>query len=218
MNEKDLTFIYKKAFSIKAEAGSFLFFQGDPAENLFFLVKGHIRLFSLTPEGQQVLMHVVTPGNFFAIVALVPSSAYPVSAEVTQESILLKWNRDAIEEILKIVPAISLQAMRLMAERLQEYQQRFKEIATQRVERRLARMLIRLAAQSGVKTSEGIVINLPLTRQDLAEMVGTTLYTVSRFLSQWESRGIIFSSREKIIIKNSHLLMCIAEDLPEHGS
>lgn len=215
IKEADLKFLYQKATSIKVESGNFLFFQGDPAENLYFLVQGHVRLISFTPEGQQVLMHVVTPGNFFAIVSLVPSSTYPVSAEVTQESVLLKWNKNTLEEILKIVPEFSIQAMRLMSERLQEYQQRFKEIATQRVERRLARMLIRLASQSGVKTSEGIAINLPLTRQDLAEMIGTTLYTVSRFLAQWENQGIILSRREKIIIINSHLLMCIAEDLPE---
>ncbi len=215
IKEADIKFLYQKATSIKVESGNFLFFQGDPAENLYFLVQGHVRLISFTPEGQQVLMHVVTPGNFFAIVSLVPSSTYPVSAEVAQESVLLKWNKNTLEEILKIVPTFSIQAMRLMSERLQEYQQRFKEIATQRVERRLARMLIRLASQSGVKTSEGIAINLPLTRQDLAEMIGTTLYTVSRFLAQWENQGIILSRREKIIIVNSHLLMCIAEDLPE---
>lgn len=213
--DEDLKFLYQKATLIKIERGNYLFLQGDPAENLFFLIQGHIRLFSFTPEGQQVLMHVVTPENFFAIISLVPSSIYPVSAEVTLDSVLLKWNKTVLQEILKRIPAFSLQAMRLMSERLQEYQQRFKEIATQRVERRLARMLIRLASQSGTKTNEGVLINLPLTRQDLAEMIGTTLYTVSRFLSQWESQNVILSRREKIIIVNSHLLMCIAEDLPE---
>lgn len=212
--EEDLLILVEHSLQIKAEAGSYLFFQGDVAENLYFLVDGHVRLVSFTPEGQQVLMHVVTPGNFFAIVALVPGSTYPVSAEVTLDSTLLKWSENSLQKILETIPAFALQAMRLMSERLQEYQQRFKEIATQRVERRLARMLIRLASQSGVKNSEGIMINLPLTRQDLAEMIGTTLYTVSRFLSQWENQGIILSRREKVIIVNSHLLMCIAEDLP----
>lgn len=214
ISEEDLLVLIANSLQIKAEAGSYLFFQGDPADSLYFLTEGHIRLISFTPEGQQVLMHVVTPGNFFAIIALVPGSTYPVSAEVTLDSTLLKWSKNSLQKVLKTVPVFALQAMRLMSERLQEYQQRFKEIATQRVERRLARTLIRLASQSGVKSNEGIVINLPLTRQDLAEMIGTTLYTVSRFLSHWENQGIILSRREKVIIVNSHLLMCIAEDLP----
>jgi CRP/FNR family transcriptional regulator, nitrogen oxide reductase regulator len=78
----------------------------------------------------------------------------------------------------------------------------------------IARTLLRLARQTGRKVKEGVLLDLPISRQDLAEMTGTTLYTVSRTLSQWETQGLIRSGREKIVILFPHGLVSIAEDLP----
>jgi len=98
--------------------------------------------------------------------------------------------------------------------RVREFQGRYRELATERVERRLSRMIIRLANQVGKKTSEGVLLDLPLTRQDLAEMSGTTLFTVSRILSQWEAQGLVQAGREKLLIVFPYGLVRIAEDLP----
>jgi len=91
-------------------------------------------------------------------------------------------------------------------------QERFRQATTERVERRLARTIIRLALQAGKKVDEGILIDLPVTRQDLAEMSGTTLYTASRLLSQWENQELVISGRTKVIIRNPRGLINIAED------
>ncbi|MHB8818430.1 MAG: helix-turn-helix domain-containing protein, partial [Bellilinea sp.] len=77
----------------------------------------------------------------------------------------------------------------------------------------LARTLLRRASQAGKKTDDGVLIDLALTRQDLAEMTGTTLYTVSRILSQWETQGLVRSGRERVTIRFPHGLVAIAEDL-----
>jgi CRP-like cAMP-binding protein len=98
---------------------------------------------------------------------------------------------------------------------LRQFQDRLRELATERVERRLARMLLRLARQSGQKVTGGILIDLPLSRQNLAEMIGTTLYTVSRILSQWEAHGLVETGRERVVIRRPHGLVVIADDLPE---
>jgi CRP-like cAMP-binding protein len=86
-------------------------------------------------------------------------------------------------------------------------------MTTQRVEQRLAHTLIRLAAQSGRKVDEGILIDYPLTRQDLAEMSGTTLYTASRTLNQWEDKALVIPGRERVIIRNPHGLSRISEGI-----
>jgi CRP-like cAMP-binding protein len=112
-------------------------------------------------------------------------------------------------------PRISINAVRILANRVREFQDRVRELSTERVERRIARALLRLVRQAGKKVPEGVLIDLPLSRQDLAQMTGTTLFTVSRTLSQWESRGIIQSGRERVIICFPHGLVSIAEDLPE---
>jgi len=115
--------------------------------------------------------------------------------------------------LVRQMPQLALNAIQFMAQHLQEFQDRYRELATQRVERRLARTILRLASQTGRKVEEGVLIDMPLTRQDLAEMSGTTLYTVSRTLSKWETDGLIISGREKVIIRFPHGLVAIAEDL-----
>ncbi len=108
---------------------------------------------------------------------------------------------------------MAVNALRFLAGRLHELQDRYRELATERVERRVARAVLRLARQAGRKTDAGILIDLPLSRQDLAEMTGTTLYTVSRILSSWESAGLVEVGRERVVIKRGHGLVSIAEDL-----
>jgi CRP-like cAMP-binding protein len=95
-----------------------------------------------------------------------------------------------------------------------EVQDRYRELATEKVERRIARTLLRLAAQSGRRVAEGVLIDIPLTRQDIAQMTGTTLFTVSRTLSEWERQGLLSVGRERVVIREPHALVKIAEDLP----
>ena len=104
--------------------------------------------------------------------------------------------------------------MRLLAQHFTDLQDRYRELATERVERRVARALLRLVRQAGKRTEEGVHIDIPLSRQDLAEMTGTTLYTVSRILSEWEQKGLVNSGRERVTLRQAHEIMLIAEDLP----
>lgn len=194
-------------------AGSFFYMQGDPASAAYLIEKGRVRLSQVTPDGQQVLLRVIGPGNMFGAVAIARIESYPVTAETAENCTVLVWPRTELITLVEQMPKLALNAIQMMAGHVQEFQDRFRELATQRVERRLARTLLRLASQAGKKTDEGVLIDLSLTRQDLAEMTGTTLYTVSRILSQWESQGLVRSGREKVILRWPHGLVTIAEDL-----
>jgi CRP-like cAMP-binding protein len=197
----------------KVPDGGFFFLQGDPAEHIYVLQSGLVRLGQVTAEGQQVLQRVIGPGTMFGAVALMPDAVYPVSAEAAADSQALSWSTLQMMSFVKEMPTLALNALRMMAKHVQEVQDRFRELATQRVERRLAGALLRLASQTGRKVEEGVLIDLALSRQDLAEMTGTTLYTVSRILSQWEEKGLIRSGRERVIIRYPHGLVTIAEDI-----
>ncbi|MHB8194207.1 MAG: Crp/Fnr family transcriptional regulator [Bellilinea sp.] len=197
----------------KLPAGAFFFRQGDPAEAAYVLETGRVFLTQVTPEGQQVLLRVIGPGNMFGAVAVAQIEEYPVTAEAAEDCTALVWPKTVLMGLIEQMPKLALNAMRVMADHVQEFQDRFRELATQRVERRLARTLLRLASQAGKKTDEGVLIDLALTRQDLAEMTGTTLYTVSRILSQWETQGLVRSGRERVTIRFPHGLVSIAEDL-----
>ncbi len=197
----------------KVPDGGFFFLQGDPAEHLFVLQEGLVRLGQVTPDGQQVLQRLIGPGTMFGAVALMPNAVYPVSAEAAADCQALTWSTRQMMGFVKEMPTLALNALRMMAGHVQEVQDRLRELATQRVERRLAGALLRLAAQTGRKVEEGVLIGIALSRQDLAEMTGTTLYTVSRILSQWEEQGLIRSGRERVIIRYPHGLVAIAEDI-----
>ena len=214
LSSDDLQVIFQAAHMRSLETGQFFFMQGDPADAMYVVKSGRVKLFQITRDGQQVLLRVVGAWDIFAVVALVENATFPVTAEVSDDCQAYYWTRPVLMDLVKRIPGLALSAMRLMSERLQEYQDRVRELSTERVERRLARAILRLANQTGRAVAEGVLIDLPLTRQDLAEMTGTTLFTVSRILSQWEQQELVISGREKIIIRFPHGLVRIAEDLP----
>ncbi|WP_322791730.1 Crp/Fnr family transcriptional regulator [Bellilinea sp.] len=196
----------------KISAEEFFFMQDDPAEAFYVLSQGKVRLSQFTSDGQQILLRIIVPVTPFGAVALAENEHYPVSAQAIEPCTAIVWSKATLDQLLVKYPQLAINAVKILAEHVQEFQQRFTEIATQRVERRLARMILRLANQIGVKTERGVEVNLPLSRQDLAEMVGTTLYTVSRTLSQWETQGLIHSGRERLIILHPHGLVKIADE------
>lgn len=207
--------ILAAASSSSAQAGEAFVCQGEPAHRFYLLLSGRVRLSQVTPEGQQVVMRFIAPGEEFGIVAVLGRLPYPVTAEAVEPALALCWSGEAFNRLMLRHPQIALNGMGMLAERVQEFQDRLREAGTQRVERRVANVLLRLARQAGRSVAEGVLIDLPLSRQDLAEMTGTTLFTVSRTLAAWEERGIISSSRKRVTLLRPHALVAVAEDLPE---
>jgi len=195
-------------------AETFLFHQGDPAEVTYVPVQGRLKLTQITPEGHEVILRYVGVGEMTGATAVFGDTAYPASAESVEEVIVLGWDNETMIELIEHYPRLGLNILHLLSVRLQELQDRLREMSTERVERRIARALLRLVSQLGRKAETGVLIDLPLSRQDLANMTGTTLYTVSRVLSHWEEEGIVETGREKVLIKHPPSLVVIAEDLP----
>ena len=218
LTDAQLVETVKAARRRKFGKDEYLYMQGDLADAFYVLIEGRIKMSQVTVEGQQVILRYVAPGEAFGIIAAISEAEYPASAETVDDSEVLAWDQAVIRGLMVKIPAIALQALKIQATRIREFQDRLRELSTERVERRIARALLRLARQTGKKTNEGVLIDMPLSRQDLAQMTGTTLFTVSRTLSQWESKGLIKSSREKVIIAFPHGLVSIAEDLPLPGS
>ncbi len=199
----------------RVETGESFFFQEDPAEAVYLIELGQVKLLQVTADGQQVILNLASPGDFFGLIGFVAGSRYPVTAEAVSDCQARYWDRTALTRLSTSYPQIALNAMRQMAIRVSEFQGQIRTLATERVERRLARVLLRLARQVGKKVDEGVLIDLSVSRQDLAEMSGTTLYTVSRILSQWERQGLVNAGRERVTIRRPHGLVMIAEDVPE---
>jgi CRP-like cAMP-binding protein len=198
----------------RVKQDAFFFYQGEEATTFYIVVEGRVRLTQLTPEGHQVIVRYLGPGDGMAIIVALSNIPYPVSAEAVEDCVVVAWDEVTITQLMLRYPRLALNGMRLIARRFAELQDRYRELATERVERRVARTLLRLVRQVGKRVESGVLIDMPLSRQDLAEMTGTTLYTVSRILSNWEQRGLVVTGREQVILCKSHELVIIAEDLP----
>lgn len=210
----DLAAIAKVAQGHRVKQGELFFRQGEPTTTLYVLIRGRIRLTQVTPEGHQVILRIIGPGEMFGLIAALGEASYPVSAQAVDDCLALGWDGETMAHLMERYTRLAFNAMHLLAARVKEFQDRYRELATERVERRVARALLRLARHSGKKVEGGVLIDLPLSRQNLAEMSGTTLYTVSRILSQWEQEDIIEAGRERVLIRSPHGLVIIAEDLP----
>ncbi|MBN8654439.1 MAG: Crp/Fnr family transcriptional regulator [Anaerolineae bacterium] len=214
--DDDLNLLLKNSITRSIEEGSFFFMQGDEANYLYILINGQVKLMQSNPNGQQVNMRMIYPWQMFGALGAfrADGAAYPVSAQTLEDSTALATPSLFLRSMLETRPYLSFDLMNLMTSYIQEMQARYRELATERVEQRVANALIRLAGQSGIRSENEAGIELSLSRQDVAEMTGTTLYTVSRLLSDWERKGFIKTGREKIIILKPHDLMRISEGLP----
>ncbi|MFH1176236.1 MAG: Crp/Fnr family transcriptional regulator [Acidobacteriota bacterium] len=206
--------IRRRAVTRRFQPDEAIFHEGEPAAAVHVVATGRVKLTQNTAEGHEVVIRFLGPGDALAAVAAVAGAAYPATAWTQTECQLLLWPHEVFTELLLAHPRLAGNVIRLLSERLGEMQERFRELATERVAQRIARALSRLVRQAGRRVENGVLIDLPLSRQSLAEMTGTTLYTVSRILSEWESRGFVDSSRERVVICQPHALVVIAEDLP----
>ena len=209
----ELTTVLQAARQRVVPQDAFFFHQGDQATALYMLIRGRVRLTQVTPAGQQVILRIVSSGEMYGGIAALGETTYPAAAQTLEASAALVWDSDNMTRLMEAHPRIALNALRLLAGRYQEMQDRYRELATERVERRVARALLRLVRQIGRKVENGVLIDFPLSREDLAELTGTTLYTVSRILSGWEKQGLIETGRQRILIRIPHQLVVIAEDL-----
>jgi CRP-like cAMP-binding protein len=207
----ELDAVLAEARSIRYPKNSAVFEEGEDAHSFFVLLHGHVRASKMTPAGQQVVVRYVTPGEIFGVALAIGLTKYPATATAVDDSVALAWPSAAWPRLVAQHPALATNTLQTVGSRLQETHTRVVEMSTQQVERRVAHALLRLARQAGRKVEQGVEIDFPISRQDIAEMTGTTLHTVSRTLSAWESQGLIESGRQRVVLRDPHRLFTLAE-------
>ena len=189
-----------------------IFNQGDQDVRAHALLKGSIRIAQSGSDGAQVVVRFITPGDMFGTVALFTDHRYPADAETLSDCIEVSWSETDLAALMKRHPQIAINVIRIIGKRLQEVQERMRELATQRVERRIAHALLRLSRRAGHRTAEGVEIALPLRRKDIADICGTTLHSASRILTPWEKAGWLITRGQHLTIREMARLSEIAED------
>lgn len=218
MTDAELDDVLSQAQVKRLPAGQVVFEQGRPATEFFVLLHGRLKVTRVTPDGQQMVVRMINPGDLFGIAKALQRPDYPGTATAAAESLFLAWPMSAWDSLVENHPHLAVNAMQTVGQRLQEAHTRILELVTEDVERRVAHAVLRLAKQSGKEEEGGIRIDFPVSRQDIAEMTGTTLHTVSRIFSAWEGEGLVRVGRQKILLTDGHRLMLRAEGLDKDDS
>ncbi|HET7294450.1 MAG TPA: Crp/Fnr family transcriptional regulator [Vicinamibacteria bacterium] len=194
------------------------FREGQPASVFYLLYSGRVKLFQVDGGGQEVIERLIGPGQFCGWLGLPITEGYPATAMALEPSEALAWEKKDLDELFARHPELTQNALRIQARRLRERDERYRELATLRVAERLALTLLRLVYPHGRRFEDGIYDDVPLSRADLAQLTGTTLFTVSRLLSDWESRGLVTARRGSVRVEDFRGLQGLASDGPNGRS
>ncbi len=184
------------------EQDAMIFLEGDPADRLWVVAAGQVKIVKHTSDGQENLLEVIMPGEVFGgaglLLALQPATAVAMSPTTA-----LSLERGLYLQLIRQYPDIALRIIYLLGERL-EAAMKMRALAVERVDVRLANILLKLCDKVGQATSEGLRINLPLSRQDLADMAGTTIETTIRVMSRFRKEGLVYTEPGGYVVVRDH--------------
>lgn len=190
-----------------------IFAQGDARVRAHALLQGCVRISQSGSDGGQVVLRFIGPGDIFGLGAAFADRRYPADADAMSPCVEASWSEADFVRLMTRHPQLALNALKIIGGRLNELQDRIREVSTQSVERRVAHTLLRLLHQFGREAPQGRTIALPLRRKDIADIAGTTLYSVSRSLTEWERRGLLYTREQMLTVVKPMDLRGIAETI-----
>lgn len=204
--EEELDEISRLARVRNYKKNMIIFMEGEPGEALYFVVSGKVKITKTSSDGREQILHIFQHGDVFAEVVLMDGGPYPATAEVIEAGqIGMLMNQD-VENLIRAKPDIAIKLLRIMSKRLRMAQAQVRDLALKDTYGRLAGMLLMLGREHGEDTPNGIKIDLPLSRQELANLIGTTRETVTRVLSDFKKYKCLELDKHTIIITNQNKL------------
>ncbi|WP_445500684.1 Crp/Fnr family transcriptional regulator [Microvirga sp. G4-2] len=198
--EPDVTAeLLRQAQRRTVRTGEVLFTAGQPARAVHVLASGAAKLIQATPRGARVIVKYVRPGEIFGSPALL-DKFYPVDAVAVMDGVELQWTSELVRTFIDRYPRVALNVIHDLEARLREMEGRLRDLSNEPVEQRLAGAILKLVETFGQEVPEGIEIPFPVSRQDLADLIGSTLPTVSRTLRTWETQRQIRRLRLRLVI------------------
>jgi len=179
-----------------------IFSEGDPSEWFYLVKSGKVKITKLSHEGKEIILELISSGDFFGGIAVVRGFPYPANAVAMEDTEVLRISRRNLMRIMDRFPNLMYCMATNIGDRIKGSHEMLKSIALEKVESRIASLLIKLSDKAGEKNSDGLLLTIKLTKQDIAEMVGTTVETSIRTMSKLSKAGIISSKGGKILIRD----------------
>ncbi|CAM2068528.1 Crp/Fnr family transcriptional regulator [Sulfidibacter corallicola] len=207
LNDEARAELARLATIVSLDRGALFFRQGGAADRCFYLLHGQVKLAQITADGKQVIPRLVQPRQMFGGVAAWSGTTYPVTAEAILPSRAYAWPGPLLFDFMQAHPTVLVAALRFVSQRLLDVQDRLCDWTLGSIDRRLAKRLLDLSATA----ASGLTREVQgLSRQDMAEMIGTTLYSVSRILQGWKADGLVEVGRRRVRILDRNALATIA--------
>jgi CRP/FNR family transcriptional regulator len=184
-----------------------IFTEGDAPEWFYIVSTGKVKVTKISHDGKEIILEVISPYDIFGGVAVLRNFPYPANAVAMEDSEILKISRKNLMRLVDRFPNLMFCIALQLGDRMKSSFDSLKNIALERVEARIAALLLKLGNKVGVETKEGLVIDMRLTKQDVADMVGTTVETSIRTFSKFKKEGLVTDSDGKVIIKDLEGLM-----------
>lgn len=179
-----------------------IFSEGDPSEWLYIVKKGKVKITKLSQEGKEIILEIIQPMDYFGGIAVVRGFPYPANAVAMEATEVLKVSRKNLLSIMDRFPNLMYCMAMNIGDRIKDSHETLKNIALEKVESRIASLLVKLSDKAGEKVPEGIQITMKLTKQDIAEMVGTTVETSIRTMSKFTKAGLVSTRTGRLVIRD----------------
>lgn len=190
----------------------YIFLEGEAPEALYIVKTGKVKVLRHSTDGKDVVLRVASPGQMLGAVATFDGGGYPGTAQAIEDCTLLLLARNDCLTLVARYPVFALAVINDMGNRLRSSAEQIRSLAVERVEQRIARVLLKLGVSAGSDLpAEGRVIEMPLTRQDVADMTGTTVETAIRVMSKFRRNNLIRTRRGKVVLVDLEALQEIAE-------
>ncbi|MEJ5187118.1 MAG: Crp/Fnr family transcriptional regulator [Candidatus Geothermincolales bacterium] len=212
LDEKELDRLYSMCERETYPKGEYIFFECDQPRKLYVVVSGQVKLLKQSDDGREMILEMAYPGDVFGEEAVFDGQPYPMTAQALDDVELLSISRVDFFSFLRDNPDLALEIIADLAARLREAQNTIRALAMERVEWRIARVLLLLSQRAGSKVDGGVSIELPLTRQDIADMAATTVETAIRVLSNFKKMGLVETVEGKILLKDRDRLESMVKE------
>ena len=194
--------------------GALIFSEDEEAKGFFVVISGKVKIYKLSPEGKEQILHIISPGETFAEAALFTGSTYPAFAESLAQTQVLYFSKESFLNLIRKNPQISLNMIASLSHWLRKFVSLVEELSLKDVSARLSKYLIDLSARSGRSSERGVEFELDINKSQLASQLGTISETLSRALKKLRDRRIIKVEGKKITILQKEALEDISSGIP----
>lgn len=206
LSDEELDSIIPQVVKRRLKKNTVIFHENDPASAFYLVKTGRVKIYKTGSEGREQVLSILGDGQIFGDVPAFDGGPYPASAATMADSEIYLIRSEDFQALVRRYPEVALKIIRVLGQRLRQSMELVRDLSFKQVPHRLAGLLIRLSGEYGIDTEDGLLIELPLSRQELADIVGTSRETITRELKKMERAGMLTVDRRRLTITDQKRL------------